>query len=127
MSIGGKNDLDLIKEVKALDLPFGEYVVFGSCPLHIHGIRESKDIDLLVSPKLFSQLEKQGWTAEFFESGEKHLTKGIADAFVQWDYGAYNPSLDELIKSADVVEGIPFVCLDEVLKWKKAFGREKDL
>jgi hypothetical protein len=43
-----------------------------------------------------------------------------------WDYGEYNPDPQLLINDADIIDGVPFVRLEEVLKWKKAYGREKD-
>lgn len=45
--------------IKTLDLPIGEYVIYGSGPLDIRGIRPSQDIDILVSPKLWTQLCEQ--------------------------------------------------------------------
>ncbi len=48
------------------------------------------------------------------------------EAGKDWDYGSYNPSLKELPETAEIVDGIPFASLEEVIKWKKAFGRDKD-
>ncbi len=45
--------MNIVKEVKSLGLPEGEYAVFGSGPLAVHKIRDTRDIDLLVSPKLY--------------------------------------------------------------------------
>jgi hypothetical protein len=55
--------MEIIKEVKSLNLPIGQYVVFGSGPLQIHGIRESNDVDLLVLPGLFEKLKGEGWVS----------------------------------------------------------------
>jgi len=61
----------LFQKVNDLNLPGGEYALFGSTPLGVRGIRESRD--------------------------------------------------------AEVIDGLSFVLLEEVLKWKKLNGREKDL
>ncbi len=45
-------------------------------------------------------------------------------------YGDWFPgewSVDELIDTADIVDGIRFVNLASVIEWKKRMGREKDL
>jgi hypothetical protein len=41
---------DIINKVKPLNLPKGQYVVFGSCPMALAGLREAGDIDMLVTP-----------------------------------------------------------------------------
>ena len=49
--------MNIIKLVKKLDLPIGQYVVFGSGPLDVHGIRETWDVDICVKPELFEKLK----------------------------------------------------------------------
>ncbi|MGH3782312.1 MAG: hypothetical protein ACRDR6_22750 [Pseudonocardiaceae bacterium] len=44
-----------------------------------------------------------------------------------WHYGEYNPTPEEVIAMADVIDDVPFAPLTEVLKWKRAFGRPKDV
>lgn len=39
----------------------------------------------------------------------------------------YTPDPQYLIDNAEIINGVPFVKLEEVIKWKKAFGRPKDL
>jgi hypothetical protein len=51
--------VDIFREVKALDLPFGEYVVFGSGPLAAHGIRPTSDVDLFVTTMLYEKLKAE--------------------------------------------------------------------
>ena len=50
--------LEELRVVKMLDLPQNQYLIWGSGPLAIRGIRESWDIDLLVSKRLWSLLAK---------------------------------------------------------------------
>ena len=49
----------------------------------------------------------------------KLLTHGIVATTI--------PRQKNLLKMAEIIEGIPFAPLTEVLKWKKAFGRPKDV
>lgn len=52
----------LFQRVKELNLPIGEYAIFGSGPMGIRDLREMHDMDLIVSDKIFNEyLDKQGW------------------------------------------------------------------
>lgn len=122
--------MDIFKEVKNLNLPLGEYVIVGSGPMAARGIRECKDIDILVSEKLFDSLKNKGWNAVNLEwEGRKFTTlkKGIFEVDKNFCTGKFNPDTNEVIKSADLINNIPFLPLSELIKFKKALGREKDL
>jgi hypothetical protein len=122
--------MNIFEEAKKLDLPIGEYVVFGSGILSAKGIRPAKDIDLLVTPTLFRKLLKEGWKRKyfyrrFFEC--KSIRNGIAEVFSNAYRGNYNKSVEDIISSAEVIEGIPFMNLNELKEFKIAMGRNKDL
>lgn len=119
--------MDIVAKVKELDLPYGQYVVFGSGPLAVHGIRETRDVDLFVTTELYSQLKDQGWEEKEWELGGTYLSKDIYEVDDSWSYGNYNPKPEEIIAIAEIHKGVPFAPLTEVLKWKQAFGRPKDL
>lgn len=123
------NKNQIISRVKSLNLPLGQYVVFGSAPMAIHGLREVHDIDLVVKSEFYEKLKQSGeWKEKTWgHSGKKCLIKNEFEIGKNWDFGDYNPGIDRLISKAEVVDNIPFVRLEEVLKWKKVFGREKDL
>ena len=118
---------EIAKRTRELGLNVGEYALFGSVPLAACGIRESQDIDMLVTHEVYQRLKGQGWEVEVFPNGIKMLRKGCFEVAEYWNYGTYNPDQARLIKEADIIEGIPVVRLEEALAWKKAFGREKDL
>ncbi len=118
---------DIIKKVKELDLPKGSYVVFGSCPMALAGIRESNDIDLLVTKELFDTFAKQGWTLTDKGADDKPLAKDNFEAHYKWDFSSYKPTLEQLLINATVVGGTPFAALEEVRAWKTSSGRPKDL
>lgn len=118
---------EIAKRTRELGLNVGEYALFGSVPLAACGIRESQDIDMLVTHEVYQRLKVQGWKVEVFPNGRKMLKKDCFEAGEDWNYGTYNPDPARLIKEADIIEGIPVVRLEEALAWKKAFGREKDL
>ncbi len=118
---------EIIAKVKSLDLPKGTYVVFGSCPMALAGIRESNDIDLLVSPKLRKHLKKIGWKQIKKNPGDEPLTHDVFEAHDNWNFSSFSPTLKELLKTATVAQGVPFASLKNVRKWKASGGRPKDL
>lgn len=119
--------MDIVTKVKELNLPHGQYVVFGSGPLAVHGIRETRDVDLLVTDEFYNRLKEQGWEEREWDSGGTYLSKDIYEVDNSWTYGDYDPKPEEIIAIAEMHEGVSFAPLTEVLKWKQAFGRPKDL
>jgi|SRR3989344_1073991 len=119
--------MDIFKEVKNLNLPFGKYVVVGSGPLVARGIRDFKDIDILVTEDLYEKLsQEEGWIVGSGEAGRKVLMKNIFEIDKVFWCKDYRPDTEELIKNAEIINGIPFLQLPEVVKFKKTLGREKD-
>jgi len=118
---------EIIEKVKALQLPQGEYIVFGSCPLAVAGLREANDVDMLVSKKLLKELEQRCWQQITKASDDKPFTHDVFEAHDAWDFDGYSRTLEQLLATADIVDGIPFASLAEVRAWKEASGRPKDL
>lgn len=118
---------EITTAVQTLNFPAGSYIVFGSCPMALAGIRESSDIDMLVTPELFADLEKQGWKKLHKAPGDEPLVSGDFEVHARWDFSSHQPSLSQLLATATVVDGVPFTALEEVKKWKQSSGRPKDL
>lgn len=126
--------MNIFEKVKSLNLPLGKYAVFGSGPLMAHGLRESRDIDILTIPEVYESLKSQGgWEEKQWPSGDRYLAKEEFEIVIEWTYKNqesgefYDSDIKNLIDEADIINGIPFVKLEEVLAWKKVRGKEKDL
>ena len=101
------------------------------------GIRLANDLDIVVTEDLFGELMKQGWKLCECEKCQAKWQRGSTDRTLKGDgvdilseYSCgdlYHADTGELIKNAAIVDGVPFVQLEELLKWKKAARREKDL
>lgn len=118
---------EIIEKVKTLQLPEGEYIVFGSCPLALANLREAGDVDMLVSLNLFEDLQKRGWQLLDKGKDDKPLTYDIFEAHNNWNFDGYSRTLEQLLATADAVDGVPFASLQEVRAWKVASNRPKDL
>ena len=44
---------NLFKQVRDLKLPAGKFVIFGSGPMGIRGLRKCEDIDIVVASDVF--------------------------------------------------------------------------
>lgn len=120
--------MNIFEKVKSLNLPLGKYVVFGSGPMAVHGIRENHDIDILAIPEVYEQLKlDSNWHEKTWPSGDICLEKEDFEITNKWKFDSYEPDIQKLIDEAEVINGVPFVKLEEVLAWKKVRGKEKDL
>lgn len=113
------------EELRSLDLPVGHYVVTASGPLGIRGIREIDDLDLMVDDELWDELVERYGTSQ--DGTRIEISQGI-EAFRESSFepDPALPSVREQIDEADLIEGLPFVRLEDVVKLKRAKGREKD-
>lgn len=121
---------EIIKKLNDLALPIGHYVVVGSAVMTMHGLRSAADIDLLVSSELYEELKAKGWQEHIRPQSPgrpRSLFQDVFDAGDSWWIGDYKPVSSLLISSPHMIKGIPFVDLEDILAWKQAAGRSKDI
>ena len=114
-----------LEELKKLNLPADKFAVFGSGHVGIRGLKESSDIDLIVTKDLWEELKEK---FPFAEGRDDHLVLSEnVDAFNRWLPEEDLWNIDKLIDESDIIDRIRFVKLEEVLKWNKLRGKEKDI
>ncbi|MBB4947675.1 hypothetical protein F4556_003210 [Kitasatospora gansuensis] len=117
----------LFAALRDLQLPAGDYVVCGSAALLARGLRARiGDLDVLARGhawQIATTLARpvrppsgHGWAVH-------HPTAAI-EIVDRW---TPSWSTDRIITDADVIDGIPFMRLGDVLRWKEAHQRPKDL
>jgi hypothetical protein len=121
----------LLNVLLGLELDADDHAVFGSAPLFMHGLKDSlRDLDVIARGRAWRrtlELSRNGvlLPPETPPSGLGHMVRHPEEAieiFDQWP----NIDVDELIDSAELVEGIRFVQVGDVLRWKAISNREKD-
>ncbi|MQA02130.1 MAG: hypothetical protein GEV07_05185 [Streptosporangiales bacterium] len=122
----GIDRTQLLDVVRALDLPAGQYVVFGSGPLVVRGLREGRDVDLVVTPELYERLRDTGWTVVAKDDGGELLQHGDVEAMTRLEFPGYHRDPRTLIAGAEHIDGVPFTPLAELRTFKTALGRPKD-
>lgn len=119
------NPIDYLKN---LPLNPDQYVVVGSALLSVKGIKPLNDIDLLVHPKLFRELENQGWKSETVVQEGKSKTRlshGICEAFLEFRGKSFNEWTHNQ-SILEVLEGISFLNFETILQVKEQWNRKKD-
>ena len=119
--------MDVIAEVKKLDLPLGQYVVIGSGIMARLGLREANDVDIAVTPDLYAKLRASGEWEEEERYGKIFLKKEAVEIIPRLDWESYSTTAEEAIASAAILDGVPFMNLNELVAFKRALGRAKDL
>lgn len=118
------------ENLKKLNLPADQFVVVSSGALSVRGIRDSEDIDVIVTESLWNQMIKE------YSVGINSF--GVQNLELENDIEILNPtqsifgnskviSREEIFEKADIFDGVKFINLDHLKKIKKELGREKDL
>lgn len=118
------------ESLKKLNLPTDQFIVVSSGALSVRGIRDSKDIDVIVTESLWDQLSKE------YTVGVNSF--GVQNLELENDIEILNPTqsifgnsrivpVTELFEKADIFYGIKFINLDHLKMIKKELGRERDL
>lgn len=92
-----------LHQLKNLGLPKGEFVIFGSGPLAIRGIRENHDIDILVTESLWKKFAKH-YAVKRTKRGEKIQIKDIE--IIPIDYEDWSPEIkspQEVLEKAEII------------------------
>lgn len=118
--------------LRGFQLPIDQYAITGSGPLGIRNLKAIGDIDIIVTPKLWTALaEKHGVTDE---NGVRKivLPGGIIEAFADGSFytapaDTQAPTIASRIKDAEIIDGLPFDSIENVLYYKHKDAREKDL
>ncbi len=116
---------DLFDLLRPLELPSGDYAVFGSGPLIVRGIIEpANDLDVVSRGAAWEQAAQLGTPVEERGVTIASLFDGTITIGTEWAIGDFD--IDELIETAETIDGLPFVRLEHVVTYKEIAGPPKD-
>lgn len=118
-----------LEKFKEFGIPTSEYIIAGSGPMAIRGIREAQDVDVVVTEKIWNELVKK------YEVKKNSFGKEKLD--LSEDIEILNPAESiftnsklvpaaEIFAQADEFDGIKFISLEHLKIFKQYLGREKD-
>ena len=118
-----------LRALKDLALPdrLGAYVVFGSGPLGVRGLKKCNDLDVVVSKEVWENLLQHGRHAVTASSGSPkiELCGGAVEIFRDWNDGT-QIDIAEIMGRAERIDGVWYAHLRDVLAWKKLRNKPKD-
>jgi len=119
---------ELFDLLRAMTLPSGHYAVFGSGPLLAKGIIDAvNDLDVICRGPAWERACELGDLVPI--GGTDVMIVSTHDGAITlgrtWAYGSFD--LAELITTAEMIKGLPFVRMEHVIEYKTIAGRPKDL
>jgi hypothetical protein len=111
-----------------MQLPDGDFAVFGSGPLIVRGIiRATNDLDVVCRGVAWDKVREMGSLQFNDDYGVEIVT--ISDGRVTFGnrWGIGNFDVNMLIDGAEFINGLPFVELKHVVEYKRERASDKDL
>lgn len=121
---------DLFTEIRKLNFPPEDYVVIGGAALAGRGLKETRDIDLLVSRELLAKLASgPSWKPHprIIPSEEAGLVRDDKLVELYPTVGLIDLPFETIKASEEIIDGVPFANLTHILAIKEAYARKKDL
>jgi methylase of polypeptide subunit release factors len=131
LALAGKTsvlDHPFIARLVEFGLDRDDFVLFGSAPMLAHGLRKSiRDLDVVARGSAWQHALTHGTPGVGVVSGDPVMH--LWGDRIQFSKGWISPSwdADELIDHAEIIEGIRFARLAEVLAYKRVLSRPKDI
>ncbi|WLD46593.1 hypothetical protein [Candidatus Nanosynbacter lyticus] len=118
------------ERVKELGLPLDQVIIIGSGILDQLGIRQSADIDVATNREALEEIARSdGWVEKLDKNQRQYLVKydGSVEIWDGWEIDGRIVEYGELLYYAVEYDGVKFVNLDFLRRWKNWRGREKDI
>lgn len=123
--------MNIFEEIAKLNFPPDQYIVVGSGIMAAKGIREAQDLDIIVTPELFEKCKEERWEVYPWTKegipGKEWLKKGVVELYSQLSLKSGGVSAKELLNNAEIINGVPFITLEQHMEFKAEFGRPQDL
>jgi hypothetical protein len=117
----------VLAELQALKLTSGQYLVVGGAAPAIRDMRDTEQMDLVVTPQLFDELAARGWQPKARPSGKPGLKFARAEAYLDINCEAFGQSTAWLLARAERVHDTLPVDLPTLAHFKAGYGRDKEV
>ncbi len=115
----------IIDRIKQLALPLDQLVVIGSGVLEALDLRTARDIDLVVSVQLFSNLKTSADWKLSIRHDEEVIENGDVEIWQSWGTDGI-PNFEDLYKNGFTLDGVRFTDPIFVLQQKELRAEYKD-
>ena len=118
----------LFDYLEELALPQGDYAIFGSGPLIVRGwVQGTNDLDVICRGSAWDKACETGVVSydERYDVSLASHCNGRVTFGTSWGIGEFD--VDQLIDTAEIIDGLPFVRLEHVITYKQVRSSPKDL
>ena len=117
----------LFEKFRELGLPKRDYAIFGSGPLAVRGVIPAcNDLDVLCRGEFWEEVQQLGTPEYLPEYGVTIVTMadGVIGFGTTWGIGEVD--VNELIDTAETINGLSFARLEYVVRYKTIRGNKQD-
>ncbi len=120
------------KILQKLGLNPNNSIVIGSGILQALGIRKSKDVDVVATPKIYNSLKKSRKFKTLESHGREILEGGLFEIGTDWRVLGKLYRFEDFANDSVTIEGVRYITLDFLYKVKKSwfdggYARQKDI
>ncbi len=117
----------LFEQFKNLGLPLRDYAIFGSGPLAIRGVIPAcADLDVVCRGATWKEVQLLGETELLPEYGVNIVALPESPITFGTEWGIGDVDIDELIDTAETIDGLLFAQLKFVVRYKMIRGNVQD-
>ncbi len=113
---------EIKNKLTSLGISSTEPIIVGSGILDMLGIRPSNDIDLLISKETFYKIADHGHEILQRPDGSEKIEVDNVELMYDW----YGKKVSDTVIKTTVIDGIKFMSIEEVRRWKALLDRSKD-
>lgn len=108
--------------LKSLNIPKEEFVIYGSAPMVLRGLKEkNNDLDVLVKDSLWEKLSVKypnNINGDYIDVNGVSFTHNGKD---------FLGDTEDVINKSEIIDGYHILSLAETKKWKEKVGGERHL
>lgn len=124
--------LEIKTKLDELGLTADNAVVIGSGILSALNLRESKDIDIVVTEKKYKELADNSRFKKEQNHGREVLTNNLFEIGISWIVVGKTWKFDDLLNHSAVIDGVRYNTIEFLLNAKRRWiadgeGRQKDI
>ncbi|WP_174493388.1 zinc ABC transporter substrate-binding protein [Acinetobacter sp. Marseille-Q1623] len=122
------NKQELLNEIQKLEFPNTDFIIVGGGALVIRNLRETSDLDIVVTAELFEKLKNDNkWSYTIRPNGKPKLYKDFVEVYLDVNTDDFQRTTSQLFENADIFNQIQFINLQTLMQLKQSYRREKDL
>lgn len=125
-TLPGMTLLDIQQKIESLSLSVGEYCVVAGGAMTLQGLRDSDDLDILVTPETFARLQATSRYTRIEKNGYPFLIADSIEIFTELPLDCPLDSNDVIQKSENK-SGVQCMSLSDLYNFKKYLDRDKDM